>query len=459
MRATHAVGLFVSVSALVWFGCSGEDGKDGARGETGDQGPPGAPGGQGPQGEPGPPGEKGDKGDPGEQGPPGDGAAGAPSVPEGTLNASCMQPCHSFGGIVEQWKTSTHYAVGVANLGGEEVESWTGQKSCGACHAIDAIQNRIEGEVIADPLPEHLDEGQLNFWAGTAPKEASYGGYANVAMVHCSTCHDTSPEHDPHLTGVDYVPGSFPLRVPADDDAVTYIEKSSAVGVSDGTDTGGYGVGNACMWCHKSRKDVTNYIVEGVDLTSTTWGPHNGPQTDVYSGKGGYEFAGLEYGQSTHQISLTRGCVDCHMPHVDFNEGIGDHSFYPQLSACTNCHQTATSFDVAGGQTEVAAALQELRVALNDHEWLTQSQEAPYEPLTDEQLDDQEFDLDKVNPGGSESLDLPIDIAGALYNYLVLARGSALGVHNPIYTKQLIFDSYVAVTGEEPETLTRPPSN
>jgi len=144
------------------------------------------------------------------------------------------------------------------------------------------------------------------------------------------------------------------------------------------------------------------------------------------------------------------------MPEIESNQGIGDHSFYPQLSACLNCHQTATSFDVAGGQTEVKAALSELRAVLNDLTWLTQSHEAPYEPLTDDQLEDEEFHLDEVYPNGPDSTDLSADEAGALYNYLILARGSAYGVHNPIYTKQLIFDSYFALTGLPPTTLTRP---
>ncbi|HEU5073030.1 MAG TPA: collagen-like protein [Polyangiaceae bacterium] len=453
MRTMHAVGLFACVSTLLVFGCSGEDGKDGARGETGEQGPPGEDGEQGPPGEDG---EQGPPGEQGEQGPPGPGAAGAAGaagVPEGTLNASCLQPCHGFEGIVEQWKTSTHYATFVANLGGEEVETWTGQKSCGTCHAIDAIENRLAGEVIADPLPEHLDEGQLNYYASGA-KEASYGGHANVAAVHCFTCHDDSPEHDPHLTGEDYEPGGFPLRVPSGDDDVAYIEKSSAIGVSDGTEVGAYGVGNACMWCHKSRKDVTNYVVEGVDLTSANWGPHNGPQTDIYSGKGGYEYADQEYGDSTHQLSIETGCVGCHMPAIETNSGIGDHSFYPQLSVCVDCHATATDFDVAGGQTRVKEALRELRVALNDLGWLTQDEEEPYGPLSEDQIEEDEFEHDHVLP--NSGTDLAADDAGALYNYLVIARGSAFGVHNPIYTQQLLFDSYVALTGEEPAGLERP---
>ena len=49
------------------------------------------------------------------------------------------------------------------------------------------------------------------------------------------------------------------------------------------------------------------------------------------------------------------------------------------------------------------------------------------------------------------------DQAGAVYNYLILARGSAGGVHNPLYVRELIFDSVKAITGAAPVTLpTRP---
>ena len=40
---------------------------------------------------------------------------------------------------------------------------------------------------------------------------------------------------------------------------------------------------------------------------------------------------------------------------------------------------------------------------------------------------------------------------------LLLARGSANGVHNPLYTRELLFDSYKAITGSAPPSLlTRP---
>jgi hypothetical protein len=442
---------FSRSSLVVVFGiaaaCSGSDGADGKRG------PAGAQGNDGPDGAVGPTGPAGEAGPTGPTGPEGPGSDGG--FPEGGLTTSCLGPCHGFTGIVEQWKTSTHYATYISNLGGEEVESWTGASSCGNCHAIDAVQQRVAGNVkyTGTTGPVNLAHGQLGYLNSTNNKigESAYLGQATVAVVHCSTCHDVTAANDPHLTGEVYTPGSFPLRVPSSATDQTFLEKSSAVGVSDGTPGGNYGVGNACIWCHKSRKDVTNYITASNNLSSTHWGPHEGPHSDIYTGKGGYHYVGLTYKNSTHQ-GFTNGCVNCHMPEVASNGNIGNHSFYPQVSACqqAGCHATATNFDVIGGQSAMKAGIQELRVALNNKGWLTRSEAAPYQALTATELADQDFHHDGVRPGATGVI---ADEAGALYNYLLLARGSAGGVHNPVYTRELIFDSVKAITGFAPATI------
>jgi hypothetical protein len=38
---------------------------------------------------------------------------------------------------------------------------------------------------------------------------------------------------------------------------------------------------------------------------------------------------------------------------------------------------------------------------------------------------------------------------GAVYNYLLVARGGASGVHNTTYIAQLLYDSYSSLTGLE----------
>jgi cytochrome c551/c552 len=447
-KSVRVRGLFCAfgIGALLAFtSCAGRDGADGLPGATGSRGADGETGQAGPVGRAGPIGKTG--------------AMGADGV-DGGLNVSCLSPCHGFTGIVAQWQTSTHYSAYVSNLGGAEVASWTGATACGNCHALDAIAQRVAGNVgfLGAVGPSDLKAGKLGYLSSIDQtfKESTYAGQATVAQVNCTTCHDVNATNDPHLTGVAvYVSGAFPLRVATGKSDQTLLERSSAVGVSDGTPAGTFNLGNVCISCHRSRQDVTNYIVAANSLSSSHWGPHEGPQADVYSGKGGYTYAGMTYGNSSHQ-AFTNGCIDCHMPAVDANQGIGNHSFYAQLSACQHqgCHVNAKSFDVIGGQSAVRANLQELRVVLNTAGYLTRSVAAPYVPLSATDLLDLTFSLDQVLPGAKN---VPADIAGALYNYLLLARGSADGVHNPVYTRELIFDSYKAIVGVAPASLpTRP---
>lgn len=443
MKATSLI-LILTGAVGAALACSGSDGADGKPGAPGE---PGAVGDSGPPGPPGIPGEAGPAGDSGAHGEAG-------TTPDGGLTAGCLGPCHGFTGIVEQWKGSTHYATYIANLGGEEVATWTGERPCGNCHAIDAIEQRVAGNVLTPggSTPVHVAGGQVSYLKGASVTESSYGGHASVAVVHCTTCHEATEATDPHRTGKQvYEAGDFPLRAPSGPTDQTYLEKSSAVGVADGTEGGIYNKGNACIWCHKSRKDVTNFIGASNNLTSPYWGPHEGPQSDIYTGKGGYHFASKTYTSSSHQAFLN-GCVDCHMGPVASNGGIGDHSFRPKLASCQSagCHVTATSFDVAGGQSAMKAGIRELRKALNDQGWITRSSGAPYDVLTASELANDFFAEDSVRPGATG---LTADQAGALYNYLLLARGSGGGVHNPVYTRQLIYDSVFALTGAAPATI------
>ena len=464
MPRRHHIYILILGFAVAFAACGGDDGKNGAmgppgaqgpEGESGDEGPAGPRGLMGPEGLEGPEGPAGPAGPGGEGGETGMGGAGSSA-----LSSGCLSPCHGFTGIVEQWKTSTHFATYVANLGGEEVDSWTGTSACGNCHAIDGIEQRLAGNVryLGTTGPANVTHGQISYLNSTNNRigESTYLGHATVAVVHCTTCHEVTEENDPHRTGKPYTPGSFPLRVPTGAGETAYVEKSSAFGLSDGTAAEPYGVGNACMWCHKSRKDVTNYIITATatnSFTNTRFGPHEGPQTDIYTGKGGYHYQGRTYNSSSHQ-NFGNGCVTCHMPGTDSNEGIGDHSFAAKLSSCQSggCHTEATSFNVGGQQRDMKDKLRQLREALRG--WLTRAEVAPYDALTDAQVADENFAEDASRPG---TTGLSGDQAGAVYNYLLMARGAAGGVHNPIYVRQLIYDSYFAVMGVAPPgTPSRP---
>ena len=412
--------------------CSGADGATGATGATG------------PAGSQGPTGPTGSTG---LQGPAG-------TTPDGGLTASCLSPCHGFNGIVEQWKTSTHFSTYVSNLGGDEVASWTGPQACGNCHAVDALTARTAGKVgfAGDAGPTNVTKGELGYRSSTNGNltDSTYPGVAKVAAVNCVTCHAVTPQNDPHRSGAVYTKGSFPLRVPGGSADFAMIEKSPTVGPVTGSSAGLRGNANTCIWCHKSRKDVTNYIGVSNSILTRTWGPHEGPQSDIFTGAGGYHYASKTYGTSTHEQKLT--CLDCHMSPSADNSNAPNHSFYAIIGACTTCHVGATNFDVAGGQSQIKTAMFELEKALNNAGYLTRSEVAPYLTLQPSELTDGHFELDRAKA----PLTLTADQAGALYNYFLLARGSALGVHNPKYSKQLLFDSYFALTGLPPVSLARP---
>lgn len=413
-------------------GCTGPDGAPGTVGVAG------ASGGQGTPGPAGPSGPKGDN----------------VGIDAGGLSSSCLSPCHGFNGIVEQWKTSTHYATFISNLGGDEVASWTGPTACGNCHAIDAIKERLTAVATVDGgVVANRTNGELSYRAPAngALSEATYKGSAKVASVNCITCHAVTNENDPHRTGLPYTEGSFPQRVASGANDQAFLEKSPDTTAVTGMAVGARGTANTCIFCHKSRKDVTSYITASNTFTSAYWGPHEGPQADVYTGKGGYEYAGHTYGTSTHEQKLT--CIDCHMAGSATNDGRADHSFNAKVSVCTSCHAGATSFDIAGGQSQVVASLSELQVALNNAGYLTRGA-AGNPALTAAELADKAFELDKTRVG---ALGLTADRAGAVYNYLLVARGSAKGVHNPKYVRQLTYDSIFAITQPVlPTTLVRP---
>jgi hypothetical protein len=97
----------------------------------------------------------------------------------------------------------------------------------------------------------------------------------------------------------------------------------------------------------------------------------------------------------------------------------------------------------------VKAALGELRLLLNTAGWLTRSAAAPYLALQTADLADTDLTLDLTRPATG----LTAAQAGALYNYLLIAHGAASGVHNPYYTRELLYDSVFALKGAAPSAI------
>jgi hypothetical protein len=444
LRALVLVGSLVSRSSLVSLaslaslgllaGCSGPEGPAGAQGADGAAGPQGP---TGPAGATGP------------QGLSSTGAdldGGAALIP-----VSCLSPCHGFGGVVAQYQGSVHYSAFLTNLGTATAAEWTAPgAACGNCHAIDALGQRVAGAVgtTNGGVVANLASGDLQYRdpVTSAVSSATYVGSADVAQVYCTTCHAVTNANDPHKTGIPWSPGSFPLQVAADGGSL-FLEKSPAAGAVTGTNAGFFGPGDTCMWCHRSRVDITNYLTPtGNAITSVHWGPHEGPQADLFTGAGGYQYASQVYGQSTHEQRLS--CVDCHMLGVTTNSNVPDHSFNPQIAACVGCHAGATTYDVNGFESQIQAAMTQIETYFNSRGLLTRATVPPYTPLDPSELGDGMWDQDQPLPGGTfDGGLLTQDQAGALYNYILIARGGAYGVHNPKYIAQLAYDSYFALTG------------
>jgi hypothetical protein len=433
------LGVMVAV-VLVLSACTGPDGPPGpagAAGATGEAGPPGALGSMGAAG-----------------------AGGATSLDgsiTGSIPVSCLSPCHGFNGVVAQFQTSVHYTEYLVNVSSATPETaWTETgEPCGNCHAIDGLQQRVTGNVgtTNDGGVVNLASGELQYRDPVtgALSSASYLGSATVAEVYCTTCHAVTNANDPHKTGIPWTPGSFPLEIDEDGGAIN-VERSPSTAAVTGTQASGpaggdFGPGSTCMWCHRSRIDITNTLTAtGNPITSVYWGPHEGPQADLFTGKGGYQYAGQTYGEATHEQKLS--CVDCHMVTVADNSNVPDHSFNPSLSACLGCHAGATSFDINSFESNVQSAMTQIETWFNREGLLTRATAAPYTPLTTTQLGDGNWIEDLPTPGGPlEGGLLTQDQAGALYNYILVARGGAFGVHNPKYIGEILYDSYFALSG------------
>ena len=191
----HRRSTFVAVVPLALFvaGCEGpagpqgEPGQAGASSDAAAQGPVGATGPQGP----------------------------TTSMGEGgiAIQTSCLSPCHGFNGVVSQFQSSVHYTEYLANVSSAtpETEWTTPGAACGNCHAIDALEGRVGGNVLTTDggVVTHLASGTLQYRDPVtgALSTANYAGSATVAEVYCTTCHAVTDANDPHKTGVPWQPG------------------------------------------------------------------------------------------------------------------------------------------------------------------------------------------------------------------------------------------------------------
>lgn len=260
------------------------------------------------------------------------------------------------------------------------------------------------------------------------------------SQPNCFTC------HAPHETG------DFSLRT------VAAVDLASGRTFDDGK-------ANLCASCHRARTAAAEAVkATPARQVRSYFGPHHGPQADVFQGTGAYEFPGQSYTTSQHRFEVDDGCVGCHMPlpegRYSLTAAIGGHSFNMagheggemvlNTTACQGCHKDmrqlpgTTLFDTPAradwdGDGHVEVAQMEVRGLLDrlvntDGTGLLQQGEAPFYAANGQ-----------FNNGAPEGLMRTAEEMAALFNYKLFSEDRSLGIHNTPYTVQVLQDTIAAL--------------
>jgi hypothetical protein len=276
------------------------------------------------------------------------------------------------------------YSASKHAIGGTFFEN---RAACAVCHTSEGFTARIDAKATLEVATDAAD-------------------IANASPINCRTCHNI---HDT------YTKADWSL---ARTDAVT-LELTG--------DVYDKGNSNLCVSCHQPRIS-TPMPVAGADIeiTSARYGPHYGPQSSMLLGVGGY---GEYKGSNVHYDAVDEGCITCHMTDTAVGDLAGGHTMkvayeeggdpLENLTPCLTCHEDIESFDRNGVQTENAALVEEVRLA-----------------LVKKGLIVPEFVEGEIPMGIPGTF--TADQAGALWNYKTVLGDKSMGIHNPGYTKFLL---------------------
>lgn len=279
----------------------------------------------------------------------------------GGMDAEGCKDCHDDSALITSkqtsWSTSTHGDGTAYDYAG-------GRSGCTGCHSGNGFSAMIA--------------------AGQNPTEVESAS-SEPTRQDCRACHQIHTSY----TGDDWALATT--------DAVEMYPYEG--------DTYDGGEGNLCVNCHVSRHWFEEYVDgDTAEVTSSHWGAHHGPQSDMLLGRTGAEVDG---NASAHYSIVGDTCVACHLGEDD------NHSFAPEADACQSCHSGADSLDVNGVQTEVQDKLDQLEEDLIGAGMLTEDG-SPVEGT---------YEKDK---------------AAALWNWLYVEEENSLGVHNPSFTNDML---------------------
>jgi hypothetical protein len=302
------------------------------------------------------------------------------------------------------------------------IDGQDGALSCIACHnmseflkaRIDQYSHSVHAKgANANQVGEncsmcHTSMGFRNFIADGHP-----GIINNPTSINCRTCH---PIHE------SYTSNDFNLRT------------TDAVSLMVGNATYDYGASNLCVNCHQGRP-VNPYPVPGqpdITITNARYGPHYGPQANMFSGNGPVTIAGsMEYVNSAHTKLITDGCITCHMSpatgivagghqmNVKYTTPSGSTAYQYTGCLASGCHSTVAAVTalIDPNRAEIKTLLAQLKGRLQEKDLLNASEMVPV-PKTMTQLE-----------------------AAAIINYKFIYGDHSYGAHNYPLTKALLVNT------------------
>ncbi|MHB8170679.1 MAG: hypothetical protein ACYDG6_03955 [Thermincolia bacterium] len=371
--------------------------------------------------------------------------------------------------IKKQWVATKHN--GVLEFGTKK-EDWPsnrgGTTNCAKCHAGEGFKAYTADVKAAGGF-------DTKFTSGTF-KDASitlkpFGPYPDSkAVASCDTCHDNGKLR---VTGVVGLQNSTAAGKPGYDKPLMMVNAGKAA---------------ACFICHDYRK-TPSFPASLEDPTKVRIsGPHAAAQTQVLLGFGGAEATGETYASSPH-AAIPNSCVTCHMAKSS-DKQLGGHTYTvavrdsngkglkSNLNACTSCHSGLDTINrlalgdydgdkaIEGTQDEVAGLIVKLQESINT--------KLGYPNAVVKSIGGQfVIFADKAHTDGTHAITKSLshvwkdgawvtDVKGvywthpdakkifnAFYNIELVKGDGSGGIHNPVYTIQLLQKSYKDLNGSD----------
>jgi formate-dependent nitrite reductase cytochrome c552 subunit len=325
----------------------------------------------------------------GDEGPIGPAGPTGPTGSDGIAGTTNCVQCHGSSQKITaklfQWEHSVHATGGNFDHNAP---------NCAICHTSQGFLERIAtgatqtAATIQDPLPQN-----------------------------CYTCHKIHTTY----TEADWA-----------------FTQTQPVTLWVGGQTLDFGKANLCISCHQSRT-YTPALPDPntggtVNIQTTRYGTHHGPQGVMLPGLNGYEVPGpVPYENSAHTMLLANNfknaCITCHMGTAQGVES-GGHTFRViseegviNTAACVECHPVAADLNalVDDRQAQIEAKLAELEALLVAR--------GKYNATTGQNT--------KGDYTGHE--------AGALFNFKFVEEDKSRGVHNFKYAYALLTNSIASL--------------